>query len=49
MNEGKVRDADKGPCRSHDGVAYQKDLDPDTATIADRMKEFDPDSSWTTP
>jgi len=31
---------------SHDGVLYQKDLGPHTATIAGEMKVFDPDSTW---
>jgi len=32
---------------SHQGKVYQKDLGPDTATIAKDMTEFNPDSSWT--
>ena len=32
---------------NHDGVVYQKDLGPDTATIARAMSRFDPDSTWT--
>jgi hypothetical protein len=31
---------------SHDGVLYQKDLGPYTATIAKAMKVFNPDASW---
>ncbi|SCK26592.1 Protein of unknown function [Variovorax sp. HW608] len=31
---------------SHDGVLYQKDLGPQSATIAGEMKVFNPDSSW---
>jgi hypothetical protein len=30
-----------------DGVVFQKDLGPDTASIAGRMSVFDPDLSWT--
>ena len=32
---------------NHDGVVYQKDLGPDTTTIARAMSRFDPDSTWT--
>jgi hypothetical protein len=32
---------------NHDGVVYQKDLGPDTATLARAMTRFDPDSTWT--
>jgi hypothetical protein len=31
---------------NHDGVVYEKDLGPDTASIAQRMSKFDPDSTW---
>ncbi|SEB25185.1 DUF2950 domain-containing protein [Variovorax sp. YR216] len=31
---------------SHDGALYQKDLGPQSATIAGQMKVFNPDSSW---
>ena len=31
---------------SHAGVVYEKDLGPDTATIAQRMTRFNPDSTW---
>ena len=31
---------------SHDGVAYEKDLGPDTAARASAITRFDPDSSW---
>ena len=31
---------------SQDGVVYEKDLGKHTASIAERMKKFDPDSSW---
>ena len=31
---------------SHDGVAYQKDLGPETAAVAGRMSRFNPDGSW---
>lgn len=30
-----------------DGVVFQKDLGEDTATLAEGIKSFDPDSSWT--
>ncbi|HUO03757.1 MAG TPA: DUF2950 domain-containing protein [Candidatus Binataceae bacterium] len=29
-----------------DGLVYEKDLGTDTATVAETIKEFDPDSSW---
>jgi len=29
-----------------DGVVYQKDLGPDTETLAKALSEYDPDSSW---
>ena len=32
---------------SHDGVVYQKDLGPDTASIARAMKLYNPDPTWT--
>lgn len=32
---------------SHDGVAYEKDLGPNSAAIASAMTRFDPDKSWT--
>jgi len=32
---------------SHDGVVYQKDLGPRTAHIANAMKTFNPDKTWT--
>lgn len=32
---------------NHDGVIYEKDLGPDTETIAEKMKLFDPGSGWT--
>jgi len=32
---------------SHDGVVYQKDLGPRTAQIANAMKMFNPDKTWT--
>jgi hypothetical protein len=32
---------------NHDGVVYQKDLGPDSADIARKIRLFDPDSSWT--
>lgn len=31
---------------SHDGVVYEKDLGPDTATLAGKMSRFNPDASW---
>jgi len=31
---------------NHDGVVYQKDLGPQTSTLARQMKAFDPDKSW---
>jgi len=32
---------------NHDGVVYQKDLGPKTASIAQSMTKFNPDKSWT--
>ena len=32
---------------NHDGVVFQKDLGPETAAIAKKMKTFNPDSTWT--
>jgi hypothetical protein len=32
---------------SHDGIVYQKDLGPKTAQVANAMKTYNPDSSWT--
>jgi len=31
---------------SHEGVVYEKDLGPDTATLAGKMTRFNPDASW---
>lgn len=31
---------------NHEGVVYQKDLGPNTATIARGIKLFNPDGSW---
>jgi hypothetical protein len=31
---------------NQDGIVFQKDLGPDTATVAARTKLFDPDLSW---
>jgi hypothetical protein len=31
---------------SHDGVVYEKDLGPDTATAAAAIEKFNPDKSW---
>jgi hypothetical protein len=32
---------------NHDGIVYQKDLGPDTTSIAEGMKTFDPGKGWT--
>ena len=32
---------------NHDGGVYQKDLGPNTTSIAEKMKLFDPSSGWT--
>jgi hypothetical protein len=32
---------------NHDGVVYQKDLGPDTATVAAAIQKYDPDKTWT--
>jgi hypothetical protein len=32
---------------NHDGVVYQKDLGPNTATLAAALKQFDPGAGWT--
>jgi hypothetical protein len=32
---------------SHDGIVYQKDLGPKTAQIANTMKTYNPDKTWT--
>lgn len=32
---------------NHDGVVYQKNLGPNTAALAEAMKAFNPDSTWT--
>jgi hypothetical protein len=31
---------------SYDGIVYQKDLGPETASIAERMDRYDPDATW---
>jgi hypothetical protein len=31
---------------NHDGVAYQRDLGPETATLAKEITRYDPDPSW---
>jgi len=31
---------------SHDGVVYEKDLGPDTATAVQKINRFNPDKSW---
>jgi hypothetical protein len=32
---------------SHDGVVYEKDLAPETLSIAKAMVRFNPDKTWT--
>ena len=32
---------------NHDGVVYQKDLGPKTASVAQSMTKFNPDKTWT--
>jgi Protein of unknown function (DUF2950) len=32
---------------NHDGIVYQKDLGPETAALARKMTQFNPDSTWT--
>jgi hypothetical protein len=32
---------------NHDGIVYQKDLGPNTAQIANAMKAYNPDETWT--
>lgn len=34
---------------NQDGIVYEKDLGPDTATIAGATTEFNPDAGWKTP
>ena len=34
---------------NHDGVVYQKDLGPATATLARQMAAFNPDATWGKP
>jgi hypothetical protein len=31
---------------NHDGLVYQKDLGPETATLAPQIKAYDPDKTW---
>ena len=31
---------------NHAGTVFQKDLGPDTARLAERMSEFNPDKTW---
>ncbi|TXI00575.1 MAG: DUF2950 family protein [Rhizobium sp.] len=31
---------------SHHGIVYEKDLGPNTAEIADKIKSFNPDRTW---
>ncbi len=30
----------------YDGVVYEKDLGPDTATVASAIKRYNPDKGW---
>ena len=32
---------------NHDGIVYQKDLGPKTASVAQSMTKFNPDKTWT--
>jgi len=32
---------------NHDGIVYQKDLEDDTATVAEAIASFNPDATWT--
>jgi hypothetical protein len=32
---------------NHDGVVYQRDLGPDTQSVASAMTQFDPGPGWT--
>jgi len=32
---------------NHDGAVYQKNLGPNTASIAQAMTKFNPDKTWT--
>jgi hypothetical protein len=34
---------------NQDGIVFQKNLGPDTASLAAQITQYDPDSSWTTP
>jgi len=34
---------------NQNGIVYQKDLGPETATIANKMTQFDPDATWKIP
>lgn len=34
---------------NQNGIVYQKNLGPDTPATAERITEFDPDATWTTP
>jgi hypothetical protein len=34
---------------NQDGIVYQKDLGPNTAKIAEKIRRFDPDASWAKP
>jgi len=31
---------------SHDGVVYQKDLGPDSLTLAKQIDRYNPDKTW---
>jgi hypothetical protein len=31
---------------NHDGVVYEKDLGPNTPTVASAMTKFNPDETW---
>jgi len=31
---------------SHQGIVYERDLGPETATLARRMTRFNPDKTW---
>ena len=34
---------------NHDGIVYEKDLGPDTATAAQKIRKFNPDGTWKRP
>jgi Protein of unknown function (DUF2950) len=31
---------------NHDGVVYEKNLGPNTAELAEKMRTFNPDATW---